>query len=570
MQTFIGATNIISSLGFSTKENFSNLLSYISGIRPVDDTSVTEVPLLAAQVDRQKLLSEAQVNGLSGYTMLEQMLILSVKDVVNCSGVNPADKSCGFIFSTTKGNINLIGSIDSLKAEVYLNEMAKRVASYFGSSATPIVVSNACISGVSAMILASRLIREGVYENVIVAGGDLLTRFVVSGFSAFKSVSTKPCLPYDSTRDGLSLGEGCASLLISSNEKFSEGVVLEGGAITNDANHISGPSRTGDGLCYAIEQAVEESGVDKGQVTFINAHGTATPFNDEMESKAINMAGMNSLYVNSLKSYFGHTLGAAGVIESIMCAEQLKSGVAIGTKGFGELGVPQPIVVSGEHQKLSMKRCVKTASGFGGCNAAIVLALQQFSGTIISYPAANVRQVATCTIKDSKLSVNGEVVFQSTDENYSTFIRSAFKELNVPNMKFYKMDNLCKLGYLAAEYLLKDTSFNSNEVAVLMANRSSSLDSDCAHQQVINEHGEQGASPAVFVYTLPNVVLGEVCIRHKIQGENTFLVSDRYPEMLDSYVKNVLGRPGYKVALIGWCEQLGDSYEANLKLIEKV
>ena len=91
-------------------------------------------------------------------------------------------------------------------------------------------------------------------------------------------------------------------------------------------------------------------------------------------------------------------------------------------------------------------------------------------------------------------------------------------------MKFYKMDNLCKLGYVAAEYLLKDTNYHPKEIGIILANASSSLDTDCKHQAIISKEGDKAASPAVFVYTLPNVVLGEICIRHKIQGENTFFV----------------------------------------------
>ena len=127
----------------------------------------------------------------------------------------------------------------------------------------------------------------------------------------------------------------------------------------------------------AINQAMEEAGALPEDISFINAHGTATVYNDEMESKAIHLAGLAAVPVNSLKPYFGHTLGASGIIETILCIEQLKEGRYYGTLGYETLGVPMPITVYATHQPIPMKCCIKTASGFGGCNAALFRALFQ-------------------------------------------------------------------------------------------------------------------------------------------------------------------------------------------------
>lgn len=571
-RAYVGATNVISSVGFTTEECFNALERYVSGIVPVDDPILYEHPFLAAQVDWQRLNAMAHAAGLDCYTSIERMMILSIKDVLEQSGISLSSKDAAVIFSSTKGNVDLLSqSVEVLDEGAYLWKMAQRVASYFNAFNEPEVISNACISGVSAAVIASRLVREGVYKNIVVVGADILTRFVVSGFSAFKSVSSRPCMPYDANRDGLTLGEGCATILITSDKSLSCGVAVEGGAITNDANHISGPSRTGDGLCYAIQQAMEENDLTSEDISFINAHGTATPYNDEMESKAIALAGLSSVPVNSLKPYFGHTLGASGVIETVMCVEMLNHRLVIGTKGFAELGVPQPIVVSGEHQPISnMVRCVKTASGFGGCNGAVVLALEEHAKVIPAKEKKDtVQRIGSCQIADGKVMVDGSLAFEASGD-FAEFIRGAFKHLETPNMKFYKMDNLCKLGYLAAEYLLKDKKYSPLELGIVLANRSSSLDTDINHQRILNEHSEAGASPAVFVYTLPNVVLGEICIRHKIQGENTFFINENKSDsFLESYARMVLERSHYKAVIYGWCELLGKDYQAELVIIEK-
>jgi len=137
-------------------------------------------------------------------------------------------------------------------------------------------------------------------------------------------------------------------------------------------------------------------------------------------------------------------------------------------------------------------------------------------------------------------------------------------------MKFYKMDDLCKLGYVAAEYLLKDKTFAPLEMGMLLANATSSLHTDIRHQQLIDQDGDRAASPAVFVYTLPNVVSGEICIRHKIQGENTFFITEAYqPEKLERYARIVMQKGKLNYCIIGWCELLKNTYKAVFKLIEK-
>ena len=235
INSYITAGSIISSLGFGTEENFSRIREYRSGIARVEDTALFDTPFMAARIDNTRLKVLAQE--LDGYTRMEQLFILSLSDTIRQSGIDPADPGCGMIISTTKGNIDLLfgkrdlpvlvtqasqSREDTLtsagktdfpgkgRASSQLYEMAMRVAGHFGCVNEPVVISNACISGVSALIVASRLIEAGKYKHILVAGGDLLTRFVVTGFQSFKSVSPEICKPYDKARDGLSLGEACA------------------------------------------------------------------------------------------------------------------------------------------------------------------------------------------------------------------------------------------------------------------------------------------------------------------------------------------------------------------------
>ena len=373
LNIYITAHTLISSLGFGIPENLEAIHNYRSGIRMQEAGLISDHPLLAGMIDSVELEKRAKLMQITDYTRMEQLFILAIQEVISQSGADLQEPDCTLLLSTTKGNIDLLSELPA-DSPVFLWKMAERIGDFFGATNQVEVISNACISGVSALIVAKRWIESGRYKRVIVAGGDILSHFITSGFLSFRSVSAHLCRPYDIQRDGLSLGEACGAVLLETQGNANH-IILSGGAISNDANHISGPSRTGDGLALAINQAMEEAGALPEDISFINAHGTATVYNDEMESKAIHLAGLAAVPVNSLKPYFGHTLGASGIIETILCIEQLKEGRYYGTLGYETLGVPMPITVYATHQPIPMKCCIKTASGFGGCNAALVLSL---------------------------------------------------------------------------------------------------------------------------------------------------------------------------------------------------
>jgi len=384
-EIYITGDNIISSLGFTTEENFALLESGVSGIRECTDQSLSPSPLLLSQVDNFSLeerfalmlMEMSKSNAPGSYTRLEKMMILSVYDATRNLPLDLRSPKLLFILSTTKGNIQLLEEKYRLVFDhkrVFLWELARVIASFFGFSNPPLIISNACISGVVALNMGARHLRSGKYTHAVITGGDMLSEFVIAGFQSFQSISSSPCKPYDISRDGLSLGEACGTIILSDTApEKGPAIGVLGGAITNDANHISGPSRTGEELGMAMQVAMEESGLQPADISLISAHGTATPYNDEMESKAITCARLNAVPVNSLKGYWGHTLGAAGVIECVASARSLATGTLIGTKGFDTLGVPEPINVIKETSHTSLQTCLKTASGFGGCNAAIIL-----------------------------------------------------------------------------------------------------------------------------------------------------------------------------------------------------
>ncbi len=368
---FVVADNIVSPLGKTTSANFQQLTANVSAVKKHHDPNITASPIFASLFDD----SESFMDTPDGYTKFEQLLIASIADALKQSGIDITGNNTVLIISTTKGNIGLLENETislELKNRIALSTSARLVAEYFGFKNQPIVVSNACISGVMGILTGMRLLRSGKYENAVVAGADVISKFIVSGFQSFQALSDEVCKPFDNSRNGLNLGEGAGTIVLSTHKKFEGNIKVKGGAVTNDANHISGPSRTGEELAYAIKQTIAGARVELSSIGFISAHGTATPYNDEMEANAMRIAGLQDVPLNSLKGYYGHTLGAAGLIESIISLQSLKENLLIPTPGFKELGVSSKVNVCASPMHIDTNNFLKTASGFGGCNAALI------------------------------------------------------------------------------------------------------------------------------------------------------------------------------------------------------
>lgn len=374
-KTYLSYNNIFSSLGFDSETVIEKMSNDVSGLDRYDNNSLLPQPFCASLLSSEVVREEFnKISDASKYTKLEQMLILSLKKVIDASSITINDR-IGLIISTTKGNIDVLEQESSFdESRSYLSELGKTLKDFFGFKREAIVVSNACVSGVLAISAAKRFITEKKYDHVFITSGDLVTKFILSGFNSFQALSSEPCKPYDKNRIGINLGEVAASILVTSSKKHlnSEAVEILGDATCNDANHISGPSRTGEGLYRSVKAAMKEAGVKASGIDYVSAHGTATAFNDEMEAIAFHRLGLENVPLNSLKGYFGHTLGASGLLETIVGMHSVKKNLLFSSKGFTELGVSQNINIITSNTPKTLNVFLKTASGFGGCNTAIV------------------------------------------------------------------------------------------------------------------------------------------------------------------------------------------------------
>ncbi|HVY25424.1 MAG TPA: beta-ketoacyl-[acyl-carrier-protein] synthase family protein [Polyangiaceae bacterium] len=253
------------------------------------------------------------------------------------------------------------------------------VATELGLSGPAMTISTACSSSAKALLTGRRLLRQGLCDAAIVGGADTLSRFTVSGFGALEAVSPERCNPMSKNRKGINIGEGAALFLMT-----AEGgpVRLRGGGSSVDAHHVSAPDPTGNGAEDAMRAALSDARLEPAAIDYVNLHGTATPHNDAMESKAVERVFGSGVSMSSTKPLTGHTLGAAGAIEAAFCwlllgrenaAQRLPPHVY---DGEFDPELPPLSLVKAEQRAERLSRIMSVSFGFFGNNAALILEAQ--------------------------------------------------------------------------------------------------------------------------------------------------------------------------------------------------
>ncbi|NCC49820.1 MAG: beta-ketoacyl-[acyl-carrier-protein] synthase family protein [Spartobacteria bacterium] len=293
------------------------------------------------------------------------------------------------LLATTTGEIDWLqrGVVEASRdvADSLLSRLLKQISRICGGLNNAMVISSACASSTVAIAQAASLIRSGIEEAVLVVACDCITEFVFSGFSALQALDPDVARPFDQHRAGLSLGEGAGCVLMMSEERarrLNRPILGEvaGWGMSNDANHMTGPSRDGAGLKHAIELALKTAGVAADRVGAICAHGTGTAYNDSMEMKAFKAVFGQPLSTFSIKGGSGHTMGSAGLIEAVLSLHAVTAGMLPGTVGLSCVDDEAEGWVSNENRTCDAEWILSTNSGFGGTNAALLLKKQNVKG----------------------------------------------------------------------------------------------------------------------------------------------------------------------------------------------
>ncbi len=289
----------------------------------------------------------------------------------------------GLVLSTTKANIEALERLsdgrpcsDSARRHLQADLLAADLAAEHGARGPVQTISVACVSGLIALMQGAKLIQRGAADAVLVVGVDHLSAFVVAGFTALKAIDPNGCRPFDRDRCGLSPGEaGAAIVLVRGDLAPRPAITIRGWGSSNDANHMTGPSRDGAGLAQAIRAALNAAQLCADQIDYVNAHGTGTPYNDAMESAALRTVfGATCPPVSGLKGMLGHTLGAAGVIETLACVLAMQERLLPGTPRLNHAAEDTPpSLVKTPRSVTRLNHILKLNTGFGGMNGALIL-----------------------------------------------------------------------------------------------------------------------------------------------------------------------------------------------------
>jgi 3-oxoacyl-[acyl-carrier-protein] synthase II len=385
----VTALGAVTAFGSGVEAFWRGVLEGRSAIGPL--TRFSAAPYrsgVAAEVPEGSLFGPERKAGTFAGTAAD-LVLAAAREALGGRGRPPAPERLGVVVGTSMGGNGALvdwvrqGAPSGGHRPDPLFSVASVLASEVGARGPSLCVSVACASGTVAVGIGADMIRKGECDAVLVGGVDLLSEFVFAGFDSLRALSATGARPFDRRRDGLTLGEGAALLLLEDDARARrEGrppLALVGGyGSAADAHHMTRPSPSGEGLIRAVRSALSDAAVVPDEIGFVSAHGTATVFNDRMEAAAFrSLFGERSIRVpsNSIKGAVGHTLGAAGALEALLCALVLERSQIPPTAGFEE---PDPEcaldVVAGTARPLpgSVRHILSTSSAFAGTNAALV------------------------------------------------------------------------------------------------------------------------------------------------------------------------------------------------------
>jgi 3-oxoacyl-[acyl-carrier-protein] synthase II len=383
------AAGVVSPLGFGLDETLDSLRKARDCVTPVTRFSVAQCRCrTAGQVPDERLLNKQRDARAQRLHRASHMMIEALQEALTHE---PQFKPELTIIGTTSGGMSYGEDYyRSLHQHESLRHSPAWIANYpaqkpvidaqetFGISAPCQVIANACASGTNAIGHAFECVRSGRYRRVLTGGYDALSELVFVGFDSLQASTPEKCRPFDRHRTGMVLGEGAAILALENLDtaRARDGRILAeitGYGISTDNFHLTQPDPTGVGPRRAMERALQSAGATVEKIDYINAHGTATLLNDAAEGKAISEL-FNDVPVSSTKSMMGHSLGAAGAIEAVVCLLALQHQFFPPNINFRTQDEALDLkIVANQALPASVRKVMSNSFGFGGTNASIVI-----------------------------------------------------------------------------------------------------------------------------------------------------------------------------------------------------
>ena len=390
---------IISSIGNNLKETTQSLLHKKSGIKPIsilntrhkDDFVLGEV-----KKTLKELHQLAGTNTEDPWTRTALLGLIAASEAYNDAGLNLSDECrTGIVSASTVGGMDrselyykdFIGKAEYKKFidTHHAGDHTEKIAEVLGIKDYLTTISTACSSSLNSIMFGTRLIKNGIIDQVIVGGSDALSKFTINGFNTLMILDKEHCHPFDESRKGLNLGEGAAYLVLEKeSEALKQGkriyAYVSGYANANDAHHQTASSHDGTGPYLAMNHALEKAGLQANEIDYINVHGTGTENNDLTESIALKRLFNDKVPpFSSTKAFTGHTLGAAGVIESVFSIIALQEQKLLPNINFKNKIEETGLVPVTEVKEAKIDHVLTNSFGFGGNDSSLVFSYSQKS-----------------------------------------------------------------------------------------------------------------------------------------------------------------------------------------------
>jgi 3-oxoacyl-(acyl-carrier-protein) synthase len=390
-RVMVTGMGIISAIGNGVTENYEGLHHARSGVGPAThfkSVYTASLPFGEVKCSTDHLREILGLPKGKGLTRTDLLAITAMEEAVRNAGLSDQQLNAydtALISASTVGGMCLT---DQLYEDANLRSSGSeflesydcaahtgQLASHFGIRGFTNTINTACSSSANAIMLGARLIRSGRAKRVIAGGVDSLAKYTVNGFNALKILSARPSRPFDTMRDGLNLGEAAAYLILESEEVVGDKPVLAiiaGYGNANDAHHPSAMSDEAVGAVSSMKIALQTAGLETGQIDYVNAHGTGTPNNDQVELDGLKRVFGRVPFYNSTKTYTGHTLGAAGAVEAVFSVLSLEYQTI-----FSSLNIQSPIdpvfAPVSALTKVDMNFVLSNSFGFGGNCTSLIL-----------------------------------------------------------------------------------------------------------------------------------------------------------------------------------------------------
>lgn len=397
-RVYITGMGVVSSVGLGRRAFLDSLLAGRSGARPVErfDVSAMDRKIACEVTDFRPrdflTAAEARRTG-----RCAAMAVAAARMAVEDAGIRPEDiggERTSVILGTTMGEANLLGELEAAWIHGGVDAVHPAKLARYGTTLLPVHVARAvgaegmvqtlpaaCAAGNYAIGFAADQIRDGRADVVVTGAAEILEKLQFAGFARLGAIAPERCQPFDKNRRGLLIGEGAGIFVLESEEHaLRRGATLlaevGGYGLACDAHHITRPHPEGEGSAHAMREAIRTSGVTVKDVDFINAHGTATDANDEIESRVIRtIFGEQRVPISSIKSMIGHCMGAASALEAVSCVETILTGMLPPTMNLEEQDPECDVdVVANRARKAPSDVVLNNALAFGGYDAVLLLA----------------------------------------------------------------------------------------------------------------------------------------------------------------------------------------------------